>query len=123
MGLSIYKVRGQKFPDESCMTTRLTPTPVFRLSHYNNNMTRTSKGRLSDFEKGQIVALAEKNCSLSEIQAQVNRSKSTIYEFLQRFRERGSEENLPTFGRPLKLSTSTRRLLVRQSKKDRQQPL
>ena len=86
-------------------------------------MTRTSKGRLSDFEKGQIVALAEKNCPLSEIQAQVNRSKSTIHEFLQRFRERGSEENLPTSGRPPKLSASTRRLPVRRSKKDRQQPL
>ena len=52
-----------------------------------------------------MVALANKNCSFSQIRTQVNRPRSTIQEFLNRFQEGGSKENLPIPGRPTEPSS------------------
>lgn len=86
-------------------------------------MSNYATGRLSDFEKGQIIALASQNLSYSQIQQQVNRPRSTIQNFLLRYRERGTEKNAPTPGRPKEIDDHTRRRLVRETKKDRRQPL
>ena len=78
---------------------------------------------LTDFEKGQIVALREKNLSFYEIGHLLLRPKSTIQSFYNRSQKRGDAKNLPFTGRPKIIDPRTRRRLVRESKKARRQPL
>jgi len=86
-------------------------------------MTKHTTGRLSEFEKGEIIALHNSNHSLMEIETKVNRSRSTIHDFLSRYHERGHIENTPAPGRGKILTPQDRRRLVRETKKDRRQPL
>jgi IS30 family transposase len=83
-----------------------------------HTMTDENSGHLSDFEKGQMVTLASQGLSLSKIHTQVNRPKSTIKNFLHRYKIQGTEQNRPTL-----LNDHTQKLLVREATKVRRQPL
>ena len=78
---------------------------------------------MSDFDKGQIIAFRKQNSSLSQIAKEINRPKSTIQTFLDRYESRDSHENTPSAGRPRLITARTRRRLVRESKKARRLPL
>src|SRR5690348_6917572 len=67
---------------------------------------------LTDFQKGQILALAS-SCSQQEIHEKLSIPCSTISDFLQRFRRRQSIENLSHPGRPRKTTNRTDRLIIR----------
>ena len=59
-------------------------------------MTKYATGRLSEFEKGEIIALHQSKQTLAQIAAQVNRPRSTIASFLNRYQMRGHTENIPS---------------------------
>jgi len=80
-------------------------------------------GNLTEFEKGQIVALKEKCLSFSEIGKILSRPRSTVLSFYNRFQKRGDVKNLPMPGRHKIIDTRTHRRLVRESKKARRLPL
>jgi len=56
-------------------------------------------GNLTEFEKGQIVALKEESLSFSEIGKILSHPKSTVLSFYNRFQKRGDVKNLPMPGR------------------------
>jgi hypothetical protein len=70
-------------------------------------MNDENAGHLSDFEKGQIIALAGQHLSLSQITVQVSCPKSTIQSFLDYYYERYNKDNLPTPGCPTALNALT----------------
>jgi len=74
-------------------------------------------GYLTDFEKGQIVALEEKNLSFSEIGQLLHCPKSIVQSFHNRYQKRSVANNLPYTGRPKIIDTRTCRHLVQESKK------
>jgi len=80
-------------------------------------------GNLTEFEKGQIVALKEKSLSFSEIGKILSRPKSTVVSFYNWFQKRGDVKNLPMPGRHKIIDSRTHRRLVRESKKARRLPL
>lgn len=80
-------------------------------------------GRLSDLEKGKIIALRDEGMSYDEIAKRVLRPKSTVQSFLERYTARGSAENLSASGKPKLLNRTARRQPVREALKDRQQML
>jgi len=69
-------------------------------------------GYLTDFEKGQIVALKENNLSFSEIGQLLHRPKSTVQCFHNQYQKRGVAKNLPFRGRPKIMHTGTCHRLV-----------
>jgi len=82
-------------------------------------------GYLTEFEKGQIVALRKKEISFSEIGELLHHPKSTVQTFRvhNRFQKRGDANTLPKPARPKIITTRTCRRLVRESKKARHQTL
>jgi len=48
-------------------------------------MPNNFQGRMSDFDKGQIIAFRRQNLSLSQIAKEIKRPKSTIQTFLDRY--------------------------------------
>jgi len=68
--------------------------------------------QLTDFQKGEIVALsAAKNAS--NISHELNVPRKTVDNFLRRYQKRGSIENLPRPGRPRSTSVTGDRWLAR----------
>lgn len=86
-------------------------------------MSYNTNGYLSDLDKGQIIAFHKQKLSLSQISKEINRPKSTVHAFLTRYKNLGTHENRPIVGRTPLITTRTKRRLVRQAKKARQQPL
>jgi len=86
-------------------------------------MAPQNTGYLTEFEKGQIVALRKKEISFSEIGELLHRPKRTVQTFHNRFQKRGDANTLPKPGRPKIITTRTCRRLVRESKKARHQSL
>jgi len=80
-------------------------------------------GNLTEFEKGQIVALKEKSLSFSEIGRILSCPKSTVLSFYNRVQKRRDVKNLPIRGRHKIIDTRTHRRLVREFKKTRHLPL
>jgi len=74
-------------------------------------------GYLTEFEKGQIVAVRKREISFSEIGELLHRPKSIILSFLNRFQRRGDANTLPKPGRPRIITPRTCRHLVREFKK------
>ena len=74
---------------------------------------------LTEFEKGQIVALKEKSLSFSEIGKILSRPKtrSNVLSFYNRFQKSGDVKNLPMPGRHQIIDTRYHHRLVRESKK------
>jgi len=76
-------------------------------------------GNLTEFEKGQIVALKEKSLSFSEIGKILSRPKSNVLSFYNLFQKRGDVKNLPLAARHKIFNTRTHHRLVREAKKAR----
>jgi len=62
-------------------------------------------GYLTEFEKGQIVALRKKEISFSEIGELLHRPKSTVQDFHNRFQKRRDANTLPKPERPKIITT------------------
>ena len=86
-------------------------------------MPNSFHGRMSDFDKGQIIAFRRQNWLFSQIDKEIKRPKSTIQSFLDRYDNRDSHENTPSAARPLLMIARMRTRLVRESKKARRLPL
>ena len=86
-------------------------------------MQKFATGPLSDFEKGQVVSLRRVKLSHSQIQAQVNRSKSSIQDILRRWEMRGDHKNISPPGKKPTLDTRARRYIVRKALENRRQSL
>jgi transposase len=85
-------------------------------------MSKYGTGRLSDCETGQVIALTKQDLLMPQIEKEVNRPRSTIQSFVERYHERGPPKNLDAPGRPQKIG-DTRRRLIQETKKVRRQPL
>src|SRR5579859_996251 len=59
---------------------------------------------LTSFQKGRIIEARGVGNSPTEIGEELNIPRTTVVSFLQRFQQRGSEENLPRTGRARKTS-------------------
>jgi hypothetical protein len=101
--------------------------PHFKSPQLNTEMPdedRTEgQGRLSDFEKGQIVALWQEFGHVAKILPRLThpRSESTVRNFIRRYQARNSTRNLPAPGRPLKMNLRTRNRVFTDSKENRTQ--
>jgi len=93
------------------------------INHPSTTMPPEKTGNLTEFEKGQIVALKEKSLSFSEIGKILTHPKSTVLSFYNGFQKRGDVKNLPMPGRHNLIDTRTHRHLVRESEKARRLPL
>ena len=80
-------------------------------------------GYLTEFEKGQIVALRKKAICFSEIGELLHSPKSTVQTFHNRFHKRRDANTRLKPGRPKIITTRTCRRPVRESKKARRQTL
>lgn len=88
--------------------------------------TPQSKTRLSDIEKGMILAYKAEGYPRSAIAEKLQRSENTIQSFLTRYKTRVTTENLPTGHRPRKTTERADRALVRAAlngAEGRRQPL
>jgi len=74
-------------------------------------------GYLTEFEKGQIVALRKKEISFSVIEELLHCPKSTVLNFHNPFQKSGGANTLPKQGRPRIMTPRTCDHLVRESKK------
>lgn len=81
------------------------------------------QGRLSDFERGQIVALWQEFSHVAKILPRLThpRSESTVRNFIRRYQARNSIRNLPAPGRPLKMNLRTRNRVFTDAKEKRTQ--
>src|SRR5579859_4831707 len=68
---------------------------------------------LTAFQKGQIIEARGVGKSPTEIGEELNIPRTAVVSFLQRFQQRGSEENLPLTGRPRKISAQFDRYVTR----------
>jgi IS30 family transposase len=123
MLLPLLKVLGQKGSSDRWLPSNTSKNPTPSINHPSTTMPSQKTGYLTDFEKGQIVALREKNIAFSEIGQLLHRSQSTVKSFYNRYQKRGDGKNLPFTGRPKIIDTRTCRRLARESKKGRHQPL
>jgi len=80
-------------------------------------------GYLTEFEKGQIVALRKNEISFSESGELLHHPNSTVQTFHNRFQMRGDANTLPTPGRSKIITARTCYSLVREFKKARYQTL
>jgi transposase len=67
--------------------------------------------------------LWKNNFKIAEIARQMELPDSTIRSFIKRYKETGSIENLPRCGRPSAITERQKRLLVRETTKNRRAPL
>lgn len=78
---------------------------------------------LSDFEKGVIVGYHRNGRSLRDISSELNYPKSTVAYVIQKWKVSGDCRNVPRVGRPTKLGDRDRRVLSREIRKNRTQPM
>ena len=114
-----YKVLGQSYSSDRRQLGNPSKNPNSTINHPTTTMPSEKTGNLTEFEKGQIVALKAKSFSFSEIGKILSRPKSTVLSFYNWFQKRGDGKNLPMPGRHKIINTRTHRRLVRESKKAR----
>jgi transposase len=73
---------------------------------------------LTNLQKGRIIEARGLGKSYTEISEELCIPRSTVVYFLQRFQERGSEENLPHIGCPRKTSARFDHYLIRTAQVD-----
>ncbi|KDQ19122.1 hypothetical protein BOTBODRAFT_484406 [Botryobasidium botryosum FD-172 SS1] len=78
---------------------------------------------LSDFQKGQIIALWKVHGIYQKVADELHLPYNTVRSFIQRYHTRRSIENLPRSGAPRKLSQRTTSRLRRTSRKSRRTTL
>ena len=83
---------------------------------------RPQRTELSEFQKGQIVALSDRY-SHREIGRQLRIPHSTVSAFLNRYADRENHDNLHHTGRPRKTTLSDDHYLIRSAESDTGQPL
>jgi len=111
------KVLGQKYSSDRWLPSDTSKYPTSTINHSSATMPPLKTGYLTEFEKGQIVALRKKEISFSEIGELLHYPKSTILSFHNRFQKRGDANTLPKPGRPRIITPRTCHHLVRESKK------
>ncbi|GIY00659.1 transposable element Tc1 transposase [Caerostris extrusa] len=84
-------------------------------------MPRSSE--LSDFEKGIIIGYHKCGRSLRDISSDLKYSKSTVVYVIKKWKVSCDCRNVPRVGRPTKLGDRDRRVLTRQIRKNRTQPM
>jgi len=72
------KVLGQKGSSDRWLPSNPSKNPTSMINHPSTTMPPEKSGYLTDFEKGQIVALKEKNLYFSEIGQLLHCLKSTV---------------------------------------------
>jgi len=112
-----YKVLGQKYSSDRWLPSDTSKYPTSTINHPLATMPPLKTGYLTEFEKGQIVALRKKEISFSEIGEFLHRPKSMILSFHNHFQKRGDANPLPKPGRPRIITPRTCHCLVRESKK------
>ncbi|GIY63825.1 c-Maf-inducing protein [Caerostris extrusa] len=84
-------------------------------------MPRSSE--LSDFEKGIIIGYHKCGRSLRDISRVLKYPKSTVAYVIKKWKVSGDCRNVPRVGRPTKLGDRDRRVLTREIRKNRTQPM
>ncbi|GIX81749.1 hypothetical protein CEXT_133591 [Caerostris extrusa] len=84
-------------------------------------MPRSSE--LSDFEKGIIIGYHKCGRSLRDISSDLKYPKSTVAYVIKKWNLSGDCRNVPQVGRPTKLGDRDRRVLTREIRKNRTQPM
>ncbi|TGZ78641.1 Homeodomain-like protein, partial [Ascodesmis nigricans] len=84
-------------------------------------MAPTRRTNLSEFEKGQIIALHRRGDSNRKIAEALGRSEASVRKFVSRYNQTGDIKPPSKAGRPQKLDERTKRLLVRKAKMNRRQ--
>ena len=79
--------------------------------------------QLTEFEKGRIIGMYDLGTEPDLIATKIGRSHHTITHFLKRYQERQSIENAPRSGRPPKLDSTERQLLIDETMKNRTRSL
>ena len=74
-------------------TRRPPPHHIFQTPLTTTTMPNNFQGRMSDFNKGQIIAFRRKILSLSQIAKELKRPKSTMQTFLDRYENRDSRKH------------------------------
>lgn len=103
----------RSFGDSAWQRRKPQLRPHFKSPQLNTEMPdedRTEgQGCLSDFEKGQIVALWQEFGHVAKILPCLThpRSESTVRNFIRRYQGRNSTRNLPAPERPLKMNFRT----------------
>ncbi|GIY47762.1 transposable element Tc1 transposase [Caerostris extrusa] len=78
---------------------------------------------LSDFEKGIIIGYHKCGRSLRDISSDLKYPKSTVAYVIKKWKVSGDCRNVPRVGRPTKLGDRDRRVLTREIRKNRTQPM
>jgi len=120
---SIYKVLGQKGSSDRWLPSNPSQSPTSTISNSSTTMPPEKPSYLTDFEKGQIVALKENNLSFSEIGELLHHLKSTVQSFHNQYQKMGVAKNDSFTRRPTISNSTTCRCLVRESKKAHCLPL
>ncbi|GIY67845.1 transposable element Tc1 transposase [Caerostris darwini] len=84
-------------------------------------MPRSSE--LSDFEKGIIIGYHKCGLSLRDISSYLEYPKSTVAYVIKKWKVSGDYRNEPRVGRPTKLGDRDQRVLSRELRKNRTQPM
>src|SRR5437588_11955526 len=103
-------ILGQIFSSDRRQLGNTSKNSTLMINHLSTTMPPEKTGHLTEFEKGQIVALKEKNLSISEIDKILRDPKSTVLSFYNWYEKRGDEKNLPTqtiSSTPLAIEIST----------------
>jgi len=117
--LGIPKILGQSYSSDQRQPGNPSKNPTSTINHPSTTMPPEKTGNLTEFEKGQSVALKEKSLTFSEMGKILSRPKSTVLSFYNWFQKRGDMKNLPMPGRHKIIDARTHRRLVRESKKVR----
>ncbi|GIX74031.1 transposable element Tc1 transposase [Caerostris darwini] len=84
-------------------------------------MPRSSE--LSDFEKGIIIGYHKCGRSLRDISSDLKYPKSTVAYVIKKWKVSGDCQNVPRVGGPTKLGDRDLRVLTREIRKNRTQPM
>src|SRR5437868_7418016 len=93
--LSVCKVLEQKDSSDRWLPSDTSKYPTSTINHPSTTMPPQKTGYLSEFEKGQIVALRKKEISFSEIRELLHCPKSTVQTFHNHFQKRGDPKTIP----------------------------
>ncbi|KAF2832747.1 hypothetical protein CC86DRAFT_246343, partial [Ophiobolus disseminans] len=74
------------------------------------------KPYLTPHERTRIIAKHEASALLAELATEFSRSKSTMHNTIKRYSLYQTTSNLPCSGRPLRLSSHTKKIIYRKAR-------
>jgi len=83
----------------------------------------TDKRELTEFERGEIIGSWKCGVKIVNIMRELKYSYSTVWDVIERYKQRGTAENAPRSGRPAALDDRDKRRLVRVPKGERTKAL